>query len=172
MKDNFLTQHVKESAREGAPLDLLFVNREGFVGDMKVGGCSRHSNHKILFSILREGRRRNSRPALMDCLRPDFHPFRKLVDRVPWKAVLKSKGAQEGWTFVTKQVLKGTGSGHLVCQKTSLQGRTPSWLHRALAGIQEKEEIRPLEGAAESGGLNLLNRKVMKEKNYKGQNSN
>jgi len=32
--------------------------------------------------------------------------FRSLVDRVPWEDVLKGKGAQEGWTFFKKQILK------------------------------------------------------------------
>lgn len=93
MKDNCLTQLVKETIREGTPLDLLFVNREGFVGDVMVGGCNGQSDHKILFPILREGKRGNSQRAVMDFLREDFHPFRRLVDRVPWKAVLKGKGA-------------------------------------------------------------------------------
>lgn len=92
MKGNCLTQLVKETTREGAPLDLLFVNREGFVGDVIVGGCSGYSNCKILFSILRGGTKGNSRTAVMDFLRADFHPFRRLVDRVPWKAILKGKG--------------------------------------------------------------------------------
>ncbi|PKU34926.1 mitochondrial fission process protein 1 [Limosa lapponica baueri] len=35
--DNFLTQLVREPTREGALLDLLFVNREGLVGDVTVG---------------------------------------------------------------------------------------------------------------------------------------
>ena len=35
--DNFLTQLVKEPTRGSKILDLLFVNREGLVGDVKVG---------------------------------------------------------------------------------------------------------------------------------------
>jgi len=34
--DNFLTQLVRQPAREGALLDLLFVNREGLGGDTMV----------------------------------------------------------------------------------------------------------------------------------------
>lgn len=48
MEDNFLTELLKKQAREGAPLDLLFANREGLVGDVMVGGCLGHSDHKIL----------------------------------------------------------------------------------------------------------------------------
>lgn len=37
--DNFLTQLVKEPTRGSKILDLLFVNREGLVEDVKVRGC-------------------------------------------------------------------------------------------------------------------------------------
>lgn len=43
-----MTELLKEQARGGAPLDLLFANREGLVGDVMVGGCLGHSDHKIL----------------------------------------------------------------------------------------------------------------------------
>ena len=43
VEENFLTQLVREPTTEGAPLDLLFVNREGLVGDVMVGGCLGHS---------------------------------------------------------------------------------------------------------------------------------
>lgn len=42
VKDNLLTQLVKESARKGSLLDLLFTNREGLVGD------AGHSDHKMI----------------------------------------------------------------------------------------------------------------------------
>ena len=58
MGDNFLTQLVKEPARGSKILDLLFVNREGLVGDVKVGGRLGHSDHEMLdFSILVETQR-------------------------------------------------------------------------------------------------------------------
>ena len=44
--DNFLTQLVSEPTREGALLDLLFVNREGLVDDVAVGGRLGHSDHE------------------------------------------------------------------------------------------------------------------------------
>ncbi|GAB0195108.1 hypothetical protein GRJ2_001976100 [Grus japonensis] len=34
VEDSFLTQLVSEPTREGTPLDLLFANREGLVGDV------------------------------------------------------------------------------------------------------------------------------------------
>ena len=54
--DNFLMQLVSEPTREGALLDLLFVNREGLVDDVAVGGQLGPSDHEIIeFSILRQG---------------------------------------------------------------------------------------------------------------------
>ena len=83
MEDNFLTAG-SEPTREGAPLDLLFVNREGLVGDVMVGGHLGHSNHKMMtFSILGEVRRVLSRTAILDFQRAEFGLFRRLVDRVP-----------------------------------------------------------------------------------------
>ena len=37
MEDNFLMQMIREPTRGAAPLDLLFTNREGLVGDVEVG---------------------------------------------------------------------------------------------------------------------------------------
>ncbi|KAK4826886.1 hypothetical protein QYF61_012074 [Mycteria americana] len=90
VEENFLTQLVSEPTREGAPLDLLFVNREGLVGDVMVGGCLGQSDHEMIeFSILGEVRRGVSRTATLDFQRADFGLLRRLVDRVPWEAVLK-----------------------------------------------------------------------------------
>ncbi|KAK4825828.1 LOW QUALITY PROTEIN: hypothetical protein QYF61_002951 [Mycteria americana] len=47
-----------------------------------------------------------SRTATLDFWRADLGLFRGLVDRVPWEAVLKGKGVQEGWTFFKKEIVK------------------------------------------------------------------
>ena len=44
VEDNFLTQLVKEPKSGSKILDLLFVNREGLVRDVKVGGSLGHSD--------------------------------------------------------------------------------------------------------------------------------
>ena len=82
--DNILTQVVKEPTRGSKILDLLFVNREGLVGDVKVGGRLGHSDHEMLdFSILAEPRMGVSRTTTMDFRRADFNLFRTMVERVP-----------------------------------------------------------------------------------------
>ncbi|KAK4830236.1 hypothetical protein QYF61_009303 [Mycteria americana] len=107
MEDNFLTELLRKPTREGAPLDLLFTNREGLVGDVTVEGCLGHSDHEMIeYLILGVVRRGISRTATLDFWRANFGLFRSLVDRVPWETVLKGKGVQEDWTFFKKEILK------------------------------------------------------------------
>ena len=92
-----MTQLVSEPTREGALLDLLFVNREGLVDDVAVGGRLGHSDHEIIeFSILREARRGCSRTDILDFKRADFVLFRHQLDRISWETVLKGIGVQQG----------------------------------------------------------------------------
>jgi len=48
VEDNFLPQVLCKPTRKGALLALLFVNREGFVGDVVVCGCLGHSDHEMV----------------------------------------------------------------------------------------------------------------------------
>lgn len=40
------SQVASELTREGAPLNLLFANREGVMGGVMVRGCPGHSDHQ------------------------------------------------------------------------------------------------------------------------------
>ncbi|KAK4831206.1 hypothetical protein QYF61_016043 [Mycteria americana] len=131
--DNFLTQLVSEPTREGAPLDLLFMNREGLVSDVMVGGCLGQSDHEMIeFLICGEAARGVSKTATLDFRRADFGLFRRRVERVPWEAALMGKGVQEGWTFFKEEVLKAQERAVPRCRKTSRRGRRPAWLTREL----------------------------------------
>ena len=67
-------------------LDLLFLNREGLVGDVKVGRYLGHSDHEMLdFLILVEPQRGVSRTATLDFWRANLSLFRTMVERVPWE---------------------------------------------------------------------------------------
>ena len=104
MGDNFLMQLVREPMRRAAPLDLLFTNREGLVGDVEVGGCLGQSDHDMVeFSILGGVRTGNSKTTTLDFWRADFELFRRLVGGVPWGSVLESKGVQEGWRLLSRK---------------------------------------------------------------------
>ncbi|KAK4816377.1 hypothetical protein QYF61_016281 [Mycteria americana] len=131
--DHFLTQLVREPTREGAPLDLLFTNREGLVSHVMVGGRLGQSDHEMIEFLIRgEAARGVSKTATLDFRRADFGLFRRLVERVPWEAALMGTGVQEGWTFFKEEVLKAQERAVPRCRKTSRRGRRLAWLTREL----------------------------------------
>ncbi|PKU43807.1 hypothetical protein llap_5873 [Limosa lapponica baueri] len=131
VEDNFFTQLVSEPTRESALLDLLLVNREELVGEVKVGGHLGHSDHETIeFSILGETRRGVTKTATLDFRRANFDLFRRLLDKIPWEPALKDIGVQEGWMYFKKEVLKAQEQAVPVWQKTSRRGRRPAWLNR------------------------------------------
>uniref|UniRef100_A0A8B9CU89 Reverse transcriptase domain-containing protein n=1 Tax=Anser brachyrhynchus TaxID=132585 RepID=A0A8B9CU89_9AVES len=133
VEDSFLTQLVREPTRGGAPLDLLFTNREGLVGDVVVGSCLGQSDHEMVeFSILGEARKGTSKTAVLDFRRADSELFRTLVGRVPWEVVLKGRGVQEGWALLKKEILMARERSVLTCPKTSRHRTRPTWLSREL----------------------------------------
>lgn len=93
MEDN-LMQVVREPSRGTAPLDLLFANREGLVGDVEVTSCLGQNGHEMVeFSIRGGARRADSKSATL--CRADFELLRRLVGRVPWDSILKGEVVQE-----------------------------------------------------------------------------
>ena len=103
--DHFLTQLVTQPAR-GSKI-LLFVNREGLVGDVKAGGRLGQSDREMLdISILAEPRRGVSRTATLDFRRANLNLFRTMVERFPLEVLLEGVGAQEGWQYFQEVILK------------------------------------------------------------------
>ena len=83
--DNFLLQVIEEPTRRGAMLDLVLTNKDGLVGNVKLGdslGCSDHE--MVEFKILRAARRVHSKLTALDFRRADSGLFRDLLGRVPW----------------------------------------------------------------------------------------
>ena len=65
---------------------------------MVVGGCLRLSNHDMTEFLVRgEVKRGTSKTTTTDFQRADFGLFRTLVERVPWKRLVKGKGVQKGF---------------------------------------------------------------------------
>ena len=131
VEHNFLTQLVSEPTREGALLEFLFVNREGLVGDVMVGGLLGHSNHEMIeFLIPREERRGISKTVTLDFWIADFGLFTSY--RITCEAAVKSKGVQKGWTFFRMGILNAQEQAVPICQKKSHLGTRLIWLNREL----------------------------------------
>ena len=82
--DKFLLQVIEEPKRRGAVLDLLFTQKEGLVGDMKVKGSLGYSDHEMVeLRIQRAARRVKNKLTTLDFRRADFGLFKDLLGRVP-----------------------------------------------------------------------------------------
>ena len=96
-----MSQVLGEPTRKDALLDLLFVNREGLVGDVVVGGCLGHSDHKMVeFKLVSVMREKDSRVATLGFRRANFKPF----SRVPWESASEGLGVHECWSVFKKHL--------------------------------------------------------------------
>jgi len=74
--------------RRDVLLDLICINSEGLVGDVKVKGSLGCSDYKMLdFRILRAGRKMESKLTILDSRTKDFGIFcsEKLLEIRPWR---------------------------------------------------------------------------------------
>lgn len=107
MQQNFLTHLVTKPPRESTLLDLLFVNREGLVDDVMVGGCLGHSKHKTVrvLSCWRRGGSAELPPWTSS--RQTLVLFQRLANRVLWERP-RSLGRLD---TVQEGNLQGAGTG-------------------------------------------------------------
>jgi len=90
--DNFLMQMVEKPMRTGALLDLVLMNKEGLVEDVKAGGSRSCSDHEMVkFRILRGGSRAISRIKTLDYKRANFGLFKDLLRGIPWVKALEGR---------------------------------------------------------------------------------
>ena len=75
---------MEELTRRGVMLDLVFTNKEGLVGNVKLQGSLGCSDHEMVeFKFLRAERRVHNKLSTLDFRRADFGIFRDLLGRVP-----------------------------------------------------------------------------------------
>ena len=93
--DNFLTQVVEKPKRRGVLLDLVLMNKEGLVEDMKIGGSLSCSDCEIVeFRILHGGSRAVSRIKTLDFRRANFGLFKDLLGEILWFRALEHRGSK------------------------------------------------------------------------------
>jgi len=81
--------------RRGILLDLVLMNKEGLVEDVKAGGSLSCSDHEMVnFSILGGGRREISRITVLDFRRANFAVFKELLGGMLWVRAFEGRGVQ------------------------------------------------------------------------------
>lgn len=67
-----MVQILSENNRKGALLDL-FINAEGLVGEVTIGGCLGHNNHEeVEIKIFGDRRKIATRTSTLDLCKADF----------------------------------------------------------------------------------------------------
>ena len=113
IEDNFLVQVLREPTRKGSLLDLLFVNKEGLMGEVVIGGCLDHSDHEIVeFQIIGDRRKTASKTSTLDMGRADFGLLKELLRQVPWESAFEGVGVHECWSLFKSHLFKSTGAGN------------------------------------------------------------
>ena len=131
--DNFLLQKVEEGTRGSAILDLILTNRDELVDKVAVSGTLGESDHVILeFLILTEAKAECSQTRTLDFRKANFNKLRTMISKIPWQVTLTRKGAQEGWEFLKKEILKAQLQTIPTRKKGRGQQKKPMWLHNKL----------------------------------------
>ncbi|PKU33402.1 rna-directed dna polymerase from mobile element jockey-like [Limosa lapponica baueri] len=132
---------VEEPTRKGAVLDLVFTNKEGLAGNVKLKGSLGCSDHKMVeFKILRAARRVCSKLTTLDFRRADFGLLRDLLGRVTWGKVLEGRGAQETWLAFKDHLLQAQERCIPEKESGKKAGR-PAWINKELLDkIKNKKE--------------------------------
>jgi len=141
--DNFLMQVVEEPTRKGTLLDLVLINKEGRVEDVKVGGSIGCSNLEMVeFRILCGGSRAISRIKTLDFRKANFGLFKELLGGIPSARTLKGRGVQECWLLFEHHFLHAQEWCIPLRKKSSNGGRRPVWLNKELlAEIRQKRKV-------------------------------
>jgi len=140
--DNFLPQVIEEPTMRDAMVDLVFTNKEGLVGNVKVKGSLGCSGHEIVeFKLLRAVRRVRSKLATLDFRRADFGLLRDLFGRIPWDKALEGRGAQESWSVFKDHLLQAQEQCIPAKRKSGRNARMPTWMNKELlAKLKQKKE--------------------------------
>jgi len=131
--DNFLMQAVEEPMRRGVLLDLILMNKEELVADVKVGGSLGCSDREMVnFRILHGGSRAISRIKTLDFRRADFGLFKDLLGRITWVRALEGSGVQESWSLFKHHFLHAQERCIHLRKKSREGGRRHTWMSKEL----------------------------------------
>ncbi|XP_073518171.1 uncharacterized protein [Phyllobates terribilis] len=141
LADNFIFQKVGEKTRGSATLDLILINREEMVEEVKVAGTLGGSDHAIIeFWITRGGRHVKTQTSRLDFRKADFKRLRKRIGGIQWLDVLKDKNVQEGWEIFKNEILKAQSLTIPKSRKNGKHLRKPGWMNTELKYMLKRKK--------------------------------
>ncbi|KFQ22506.1 hypothetical protein N331_03272, partial [Merops nubicus] len=72
----------------------------------------------------------------------NFQLFKELLNRTPWEAVLRDKGAEQSWQVFKEAFHRAQGLSIPMCRKSGKMRKRPAWLsHELLVEIKSKVKL-------------------------------
>lgn len=94
---------IKEPVRGNILLNFIFINKKVLVRHEKTGSSLGCSYHKMVFTILREGNKANSKISVLDVMTANFGLSKNLFGRIPRDMVLEKWEVEDSWLIFMDQ---------------------------------------------------------------------
>jgi len=148
--DNFLMQVVEEPTKRDTLLDLILMNKERLVEDLKVGGILSCGDHEVVeFRILCGGNKAINRITTLDFRRSNFGLFKDRFGGIPLVRALEGRGVQETWLLFKHHFLHAQDGCIPISKKYTKGGRRPARMSKEL--LAELKRKRMVYGIREEG---------------------
>ncbi|PKU32688.1 nedd4-binding protein 2-like 2 [Limosa lapponica baueri] len=142
LDDNFLRQEIDSPTQGEAILDLIVTDASELIRDVKTGGSLGCSDHALVeFTVLRDTCQTRGIVRTLNFRKANLQLFKELVNRTPWEAVLRDKGAEQSWQTFKDAFHRAQELSIPRCKKSSKKGKRPAWLSQdLLVKVKDKKE--------------------------------
>jgi len=107
----------------------MVTNASELISDIKTRGNLGCSDHSLVeFTVLRDMGKVRSIVRTLNIRKAKFQLFKELVNRTPWKTVLRDRGAEERWQIFKDALHRVQELSVPRCKKSRKEGKRPAWL--------------------------------------------
>ena len=106
-EDIFLVQLIDRPTRGEALPDLVLINADESIREVKIGGSLGCSDRALVeFVILKNAGLAKSRARTLCFRRANFWLLKELLSGIPWETVLKGTGTEQSWQLLKDTLLR------------------------------------------------------------------
>lgn len=107
LENYVLINVLRELSGKDSLLDLLFVNRDGVVGEVMISDYPGHNDDEIFeLKFFVNMRKTVGRGVTLDFRRTGFRLLKELISKIPMESALESIWVHECWSLFKSHLLK------------------------------------------------------------------
>ena len=115
-------------------LDLMVTKAHELISDIKIGGSLGWSDHALVeFAVLRDMGQAKSTVRTLNFRKAKFQLFKELVNRTPWEAALRDKGAEQSWQIFKDAFQRAQKLSIPSYKKSGKDGKRLAWMSQDLS---------------------------------------